>query len=63
MALFRGIQEYIALDPNNIALVFDSGDIFLCPPQGHPISHNSLSTESISREHYRDIMSISYNET
>ena len=44
MALFRGIQEYIALDVNNIALVFDSGNIvsisgniFLYPPQGHPI--------------------------
>ena len=47
MALFRGIQEYIALDANNIALVFDSGNIvnisgniFLYPPQGHPILHN-----------------------
>ena len=44
MALFRGIQEYIALDANNITLVFDSGYIvsisgilFLYPPQGHPI--------------------------
>ena len=44
MALFREIQEYIALDTNNIALVFDSGNIvsisgniFLYPPQGHPI--------------------------
>ena len=44
MSLFRGIQEYIALDANNIALVFDSGNIvsisgniFLYPPQGHPI--------------------------
>ena len=27
MALFRGIQEYIALDANNITLVFDSGNI------------------------------------
>ena len=47
MALFRGIQEYIALDVNNITLVFDSGNIvnisgniFLYPPQGHPISYN-----------------------
>ena len=38
MALFLGIQEYIALDANNIALVFDtgnsvsiSGNIFLYP--------------------------------
>ena len=44
LALFRGIQEYIALDVNNITLVFDSGNIvnisgniFLYPPQGHPI--------------------------
>ena len=44
MALFRGIQEYIALDANNITLVLDSGNIvnisgniFLYPPQGHPI--------------------------
>ena len=43
MALFREIQEYIALDANNITLVFDSGNIvnisgniFLYPPQGHP---------------------------
>ena len=49
MALFRGIQEYIALDANNITLVFDSGNIvnisgniFLYPPQGHPISYNSF---------------------
>ena len=27
MALFRGIQEYTALDANNITLVFDSGKI------------------------------------
>ena len=47
MALFRGIQEYIALDANNIILVFDSGNIvnifgniFLYPPQGHPILYN-----------------------
>ena len=44
MALFQGKQEYIALDANNITLVFDSGNIvdisgniFLYPPQGHPI--------------------------
>ena len=44
MALFQGIQEYIARDANNIAQVFDSGNIvsisgniFLYPPQGHPI--------------------------
>ena len=44
MALFWGIQEYIALDANNITLVFDSGNIvnisgniFLYPSQSHPI--------------------------
>ena len=44
MTLFRGTQEYIALDANNITLVFDSGNIvnfsgniFLYPPQDHPI--------------------------
>ena len=49
MALFRGKQEYIALDANNITLVFDSGNIvnisgniFLYPPQGHPILYNYL---------------------
>ena len=47
MALFQGIQEYIALDANNITLVFDSGNIvnisgniFLYPHQGHPILYN-----------------------
>ena len=50
MALFRGIQEYIALDANNITLVFDSGNIvnisgniFWYPPQGHPILYNSCN--------------------
>ena len=53
MALFRGIQEYIALDANNITLVFDSGNIvnisgniFLYPPKkSHPILykyHNDI---------------------
>ena len=52
MALFRGIQEYVALDANNITLVFDSGNIvnisgniFLYPPQGHPILYNYLYLE------------------
>ena len=47
MALFRGIQEYISLDANNITLAFDSGNIvnisgniFLYPPQGHPILYH-----------------------
>ena len=47
MALFRGIQEYIALDANKITLVFDSGNtvnisgnILVYPPQGHPILYN-----------------------
>ena len=41
MALFRRIQEYVALDANNITFFFDSGNIvnisgniFLYPPQG-----------------------------
>ena len=49
MALFRGIQEYIALDANNITLVFDlgnivniSGNIFLYPPRGLPILYKYL---------------------
>ena len=53
MALFRGIQEYIAFDANNITLVFDSGNIvnisgyiFLYPPQGHPILYNYCSRKA-----------------
>ena len=56
MALFRGIQEYIALDANNITLVFDSGNIvnisgniFLYPPQGHPILYKCFVQELIHR--------------
>ena len=61
MALFRGIQEYIALDANNITLVFDSGNIvnisgniFLYPPQGHPILYNyyDMSTYCILMNRY-----------
>ena len=62
MALFRGIQEYIALDANNITLVFDSGNIvnisgniFLYPPQGHPILYNCDSNNK--RTHSRDTTS------
>ena len=50
MALFRGIQEYIALNANNITLVFNSGNIvnisgniFLYPPQGNPILYKFIS--------------------
>ena len=57
MALFRGIQEYIALDANNITLVFDSGNIvnisgniFLYPPQGHPILYNCLQATTKDNE-------------
>ena len=46
---FSRIQECIALDANNITLVFDSGNIvnisgniFLYPPQGHPILYKYL---------------------
>ena len=53
MAIFRGIQEYIAIDANNIALVFDSGNIisisgniFLYPSQGH-ISISSHAIQSL----------------
>ena len=42
MPLFHGIQEYIALDANNIARVSISGNIFLYPPQVHPILYNYL---------------------
>ena len=55
MALFGGIQEYIALDANNITLVFDSGNIvnisgniFLYPPQGHPILYKYFTTHDYS---------------
>ena len=67
MALFRGIQEYVALDANNITLVFDSGNIvkisgniFLHPPEGHPISYNYLidyemnQTDVIEVEHTKN---------
>ena len=54
MALFRGIQEYIALDAINITLVFDSGNIvnisgniFLYPPQGHPILYKYSTVEPL----------------
>ena len=48
-ALFQGIQEYIALDANNIALIFNLGNIanisfniFLYPPKGHPLLYKSM---------------------
>ena len=64
MALFRGIQEYIALDANNITLVFDSGNIvnisgniFLYPPQGHPILYNySACSRYYITWHVRDCL-------
>ena len=53
MALFRGIQEYIALDAN----IFDSGNIvrisgniFLYPPQGHPILYNYITDNIIVKD-------------
>ena len=53
MALFEGIQEYIARDANNIARVCDSGNIvsisgkiFLYPPQGHPILYNCIQLDT-----------------
>ena len=55
MALFGGIQKYNALDANNIALVFDlgyigsiSGNIFLYPPQSHPILYNYPFFETLT---------------
>ena len=45
MALFRRIQEYIALDANYI-IVNISGNIFLYPPQVHPIFHNYIIARS-----------------
>ena len=48
------VQEYIALDVNNIGIVFNSGNIvsisgniFLNPTQGHPILYNSCQTSSL----------------
>ena len=41
MALLSGIQEYIARD----AVVRISGDIFLYPPQGHPILYKYIHME------------------
>ena len=64
MALFRGIQEYIALDANNITLVFDSGNIvnisgniFLYPPQGHPILYEYCMKKSM-KDNYKKIAAI-----
>ena len=56
MALFRGIQEYVALDANNIGLV---EDIFLYPPQGLPILYNYPATcvdKPIKIKHYIRIL-------
>ena len=68
MALFRGIHEYIALDANNITLVFDSGNIvnisgniFLYPPQGNPILYNYCIRKSTKMWRlYSDIVIIDY---
>ena len=49
MALFQGIQEYIALDTYNIFdlgnIVSISGNISLYSPQGHPILQIIFHTE------------------
>ena len=70
MALFRGIQEYIALDANNITLVFDSGNIvnisgniFLYPPQGHPILYNYLINVTPCNNNYIIDYVYFYNKT
>ena len=69
MALFRGIQEYIALDANNITLVFDSGNIvnisgniFLYPPQGHPILYNYCQLKYMIMDVSCNGVSESYNQ-
>ena len=50
--VWRGIQEYIARDANNIARVEDEGNIdsisdniLLYPSQGHPILYIIIHTE------------------
>ena len=62
MALFRGIQEYIALDANNITLVFDSGNIvnisgniFLYPPQGHPKLYNYYVMHTMTTRNMKSV--------
>ena len=67
MALFWGIQEYIALDANNIARVFDSdnvvsvsGNIFLYPPQGHPILYNHFGGKCIDSDYIFNSFSPTY---
>ena len=47
MALFRGIQEYIALYANNINITLVFNNIFLYPPQGHPILYKYKYHESL----------------
>ena len=58
MALFRGIQEYIALDVNNINsrvedegnIVNISGNIFLySPKKSHPILYKCFSLVNTSQ--------------
>ena len=60
MALFRRIQENIALDANNIARVEDEGNIisipgniFLYPPQGNPILYKSSQLPPFSNTNNR----------
>ena len=57
MALFRGIQEYIALNANNITLVFNSGNIvsisgniYMYPPQGHLYNNSTGLKKSLVLE-------------
>ena len=58
MALFRVMQEYIALDANNITLVFDSGNIvnisgniIMYLPQGHPILYKYRHLDRMHPKH------------
>ena len=63
MALFRGMQEYIALQyANNIARVEDkgnivsiSGNIFLYPHQGQPILYNYSRTVGTMMNRHRKL--------
>ena len=59
MALFGGIQEYIVFDLGNIFNI--SGNIFLYPPQGHPILYNYFSTNGYPPHPTLVIWSIIFN--
>ena len=60
MALFRWIQECIALYANNIVNI--SGNIFLYPPQGHPILYNHLYCLNVNRNYCIPYVNMYLNE-